>query len=174
MSLVHVFFHYHRRTTPKSSASAVLTPPFPSTINPLDQQPLNLILNSPNLRLELTGLITRNTGGDDAPAHAAGTAEGDLARDEDVGDVFVLAEQRKVQQDLERLGVGGHDDELADSAVQRLGGLVGALLELAVVRRLLDYVQDLLRERRVGEGEGCGSNVSLDARAMGWGIYPWG
>lgn len=36
--------------------------------------------------------------------------------------VLVLAEQRKVQEDLQRLRVGSHDDELGDTAVQRLGG----------------------------------------------------
>jgi hypothetical protein len=34
---------------------------------------------------------------------------------------LVLAQQRQVQQDLERLSVGGHHDHLGDAAVQRLG-----------------------------------------------------
>jgi hypothetical protein len=36
----------------------------------------------------------------------------------------------------------GQDDDLGDAAVQRLGDLVGALLELVVVRGLLDEVED--------------------------------
>lgn len=41
---------------------------------------------------------------------------------ENVRHVLVLAEQRKVQEDLQRLSVGSHNDELGDAAVQRLGG----------------------------------------------------
>lgn len=86
------------------------------------------------------------------------------ARQEDVGHVLVLAQQRQMQQDLDRLRVGRQDDELGDAAVERLqtthqhacesagvrktdlGDLVGALLELLVVRRLLDDLEDLVRE----------------------------
>ena len=49
------------------------------------------------------------------------------------------------------LGVGGKDDELGDSAVEGLGGLVGTLLQLAVVGGLLDDVEDLLGEGGVGD-----------------------
>ena len=77
-----------------------------------------------------------------------------------------LAEERQVQQDLQRLSVGSHNDELGNAAVQRLGGFVGALLELLVVRGLLDQVQDLLRERRVSQGVGFGVHfVSLQSES---------
>lgn len=33
---------------------------------------------------------------------------------------------------------------------------IGTLFELAVVRRLLDDVEDLLRQRGIGKREGCG------------------
>jgi hypothetical protein len=59
-----------------------------------------------------------------------------------------------MQQDGERSGVGGQDDDLGDTTVQRLGGLVGSLLQLLVVRRLLDDVEDLLAESCVGGGPG--------------------
>jgi hypothetical protein len=39
---------------------------------------------------------------------------------EDVGHVLVLAQERQVQDDLDRLGVSGHDDQLRNAAVQRL------------------------------------------------------
>lgn len=55
-----------------------------------------------------------------------------------------------MQQDRQRRRVGGQDDELADTAVQGLGRLVGALLRLAVVGRLLDQVEEFLLERLVG------------------------
>lgn len=35
--------------------------------------------------------------------------------------VFVLAQKREVQQDFQRLRVGGHDNELGDAAVQCFG-----------------------------------------------------
>ena len=43
---------------------------------------------------------------------------------------LVLAEQGQVEQNGQRLSVGSQDDELGDTAVQRLGGLVGTLLQL--------------------------------------------
>jgi len=41
-----------------------------------------------------------------------------------------------VEEDLEGLGVRREDDELGDAAVEGLGGLVRALLELLVVLRV--------------------------------------
>lgn len=66
-----------------------------------------------------------------------------LGRDKAVGDVLVLAQEGEVEDNLDGLDVGGHDDELGDTTVERLGGLVGTLLELLVVRGLLDDVEDL-------------------------------
>lgn len=60
-----------------------------------------------------------------------------------------------MQQDGEGRGVGGQDDDLGDAAVERLGRLVGALLQLAVMGGLLDDVEDLLGEGGVGDGPGC-------------------
>jgi hypothetical protein len=51
---------------------------------------------------------------------------------------------------------GSHDDELANPTVQSLGSLVGTLLELLVVRSLLDQIEDLVRQLSVGEGESLG------------------
>ena len=61
-----------------------------------------------------------------------------------------------MQENLDGLGVSGHDDELRDTTVEGLGGLVGSLLELSQVGGLLDNVQNLLGEGSVGEGEGLG------------------
>lgn len=61
-----------------------------------------------------------------------------------------------MEQNGERRGVGCEDDDLADATVEGLGSLVGAFLQLAVVRRLLDQVEDLLRECLVGNWPGCG------------------
>lgn len=76
--------------------------------------------------------------------------------------VLVFAQKRQVQQDRQRRRVGGQDDELADTAVQGLGRLVGALLRLAVVGRLLDQVEEFLLERLVGW------NRMLASWALSW------
>ena len=49
-----------------------------------------------------------------------------LGPDKDVWNVFVLAEQRQMQDDLQWLRIGSHDDEFGDAAVQRLRRLIGA------------------------------------------------
>lgn len=82
----------------------------------------------------------------------ASTAEGNLGGNVNVGCVLVLAQQRDVEEDGKRSGVGGEHDNLGGSTVESLGGLVGTLLELAVVGSRLDQVQDLLRHGGVGDG----------------------
>lgn len=61
-----------------------------------------------------------------------------------------------MQYNLDGLNVCGHDDELADTAIQRLGGFVGSLFELLVVGSLLDQVEDLGGERGIRQREGLG------------------
>jgi hypothetical protein len=56
---------------------------------------------------------------------------------------LVFAEEGKMEKDLDGVSVGGHDDELCDSSVERLGSFVCALFELLVVGRLLHEVEDL-------------------------------
>ena len=70
------------------------------------------MLNSVDLRFDLRSFVLRHTGGDDGSGDAASSAQGLLGPDEHVGHVLVLAEQRDVEQDLQRLGVRGQDDEL--------------------------------------------------------------
>jgi hypothetical protein len=43
---------------------------------------------------------------------------------------LVFAEEGKMEDDLERLGVGSEEDEVGDASVEGLGGLVSALLQL--------------------------------------------
>lgn len=47
-----------------------------------------------------------------------------------------------MKKDSQRGGIGSQDDDFRGTAVQRLGGFVGALFELAVVRGLLDEVEE--------------------------------
>lgn len=82
----------------------------------------------------------------------ASTAEGNLGGHVNVRGVLVLAQQRDVQEDGKRSGVGGEHDNLGGSTVESFGSLVGTLLELAVVGSRLDQIQDLLRHGGVGDG----------------------
>jgi hypothetical protein len=111
----------------------------------------------------------------------ARAAERDLALDEDVRDILralsarsglkggyahlFLAQQRQVQQNLERLRVGSQNDKLGDAAVERLRRcmpssvprtaarengrtLVRALLQHLIVGCLLHEVHDLQATRQ--------------------------
>ena len=70
-----------------------------------------------------------------------------------------------MEEDLQRLGVGGEHDELGLAAVEGLGGLVGTLAQLLVVDGLLDQVEDLGAVGRFTALEkgkiGCGLFCSL-------------
>ena len=67
-----------------------------------------------------------------------------------------------MEENLDRFGVGGHDDHLTDTTVQCLGGLVGTLLGLLVVRSLLDEVEQGYGELGVGEGKGFLTHGCVD------------
>lgn len=119
----------------------------------LDQQGLDLVLDGVDLVLDGGGVVGGDGGGDDRSRDTARSAKSGLGRNKDVGDVFVLAQEWQVEQDLDWLRVGSHDDELRDTSVQRLRGLVGTLLELSQVLGLLDQVEDLLAQAGVGKRE---------------------
>lgn len=82
-------------------------------------------LDSLDLGVQLPSLIGGNTGGDNRPRNTASPTESSLGRQKDIGDVLVLTEEGKVEDDLNRLDIGGHDNELADTSVKGLGGFVG-------------------------------------------------
>lgn len=56
-----------------------------------------------------------------------------------------------MQQDFDWLGIGGHDDELGDAAVECFGGFVGTLTELLVMAGLLDQIEDGVCQGGVGK-----------------------
>ena len=62
---------------------------------------------------------------------------------------------REMKQDSERRSIGGQNDDFGNTSVERLCSFVGALFQLAVVRGLLDEVEDFLGEGCVGDGPGC-------------------
>lgn len=55
-----------------------------------------------------------------------------------------------MEEDGERGSIGGEDDDLGDTSIQGLCGLVGTLLQLAVVGGLLDDVENFLGESYEG------------------------
>jgi hypothetical protein len=118
----------------------------------LDLETLDLVLEGADLAHQVGGFVGGNRRRDDRTSNSTGAAKCHLGRHINVRDVLVLAKQRQVEEDGERRGVRSEDDQLADSAVQGLGGLVGALLELAVVGGLLDEIKNLLGESLVGFG----------------------
>lgn len=119
----------------------------------LNKKTLKLVLEGEDLFLQLGGVVRGDGGTHDWARHSAGTAESDLGGNEHVGDVLVLAQEGQVQNNLQRLGVSGHDDELGLTAVQSFGSLVSTLLKLAEIGGLLDDVEDLLGGLCVGEGK---------------------
>lgn len=66
-----------------------------------------------------------------------------------------------MKQNLNRLGIRSHDDDLADTTVQRLGGLVGSFLGLLVVGRLLDEIEEGDRKIGIGQRECLLGHVAL-------------
>ena len=59
-----------------------------------------------------------------------------------------------MEQDLEWLRIGCHNDKLGNTTVERLGDLVGTLLQLLVVGCLLDQIHDRVGESGIGKGPG--------------------
>ena len=77
-------------------------------------------LDSLDLRVQLPSLVGRHASSDHRPANPTSSTESGLAGQKDVRDVLVFAQEREVQEDLDGFGIGGHDDELANSSVESL------------------------------------------------------
>ena len=104
----------------------------------LNEDLLDGILELLNLGLELGTLLGDDGASNHRAGDTAGAAKSGLGLDENVGNVFVLAQQGQMQQDFKGLGVGSQDDDFGDTAIEGLGGFVRALLELLVVGGLLN------------------------------------
>ena len=148
---------FHSRSTYRdhgripSQASAILSLRKPSSIEKpdsnsyslariavlqihLDLEAFDLVLEGADLAHEVGSLVGGDASSDDGPGDTASAAESHLGGDVDVGNVLVFAEKRQVEEDSERGGVSREDDQLADTTVEGLGGLVGALLKLACAK----------------------------------------
>ena len=100
--------------------------------------------------------MAQDHGGDDVSGNAAGTAQVRLPGHVHVGHVLVLTQEGQVEDDLERLGIGSQDNEVSNTAIERLGSLVRALLHLLVEGGLVAQVDQLLGELVVSLGPRAG------------------
>lgn len=119
----------------------------------LDQQSLDLVLDTEHLVLDGRSIVGGNRCSNDWSGNTTSSTQGSLRWNKNVRNVLVFTQQRQVQQDFDWLSVGSHNDELRDTSVQSLGGFVSTLLELSQVLRLLNNVQDLLGQLRVSQWE---------------------
>lgn len=77
---------------------------------------------------------------------------------------LIFAEQRQVEENSQRFRISCKDDEFSDTSVQRLGCFVCTLLELLVVVRLLNQIENRHRQGGISEGKGLGSGSVLIRR----------
>lgn len=117
----------------------------------LNQQGLDLVLNGEDLVLDAGSVVRSHRSSNHRTGNSTGSTKGSLGGNKNVRHVLVLTQKRQVQQNLNRLSVSSHDDELRNTSVQGFGGLVGTFLELTKVLRLLHDVKDLLSETSVSE-----------------------
>lgn len=71
--------------------------------------------------------------------------------DEDVRHVLVLAQQRQMQNDLQRRRIRCQNHQVGQIPVQRFGGLVRTAFQLSVADRLLSQIQNFGRQNRIGQ-----------------------
>lgn len=81
-------------------------------------QPLNLILQRADLSHQITTLIRSDTGRNDCSRDSRRTTQCDFAGNVHVGNVFVFAEEREVEEDGEGGGVGCEDEDFGGAAVE--------------------------------------------------------
>ena len=118
----------------------------------LDKKLLDLATDVLDLGRKLRSLVGEDTATDDRTGHTASSAKRNLGGNEHIGNVLILAKKRKVKKDLQRLSISSHDDQVRDTTVKSLGGLVGTLLQLFVVGSLLNEVQNGNSQLRVCQG----------------------
>jgi len=147
-----------------------------SQTSSLDHEPLNLVLQGSDLVHEITCFVRGDACCNDGSANTTCAAKGSLAGDVYVWDVLsqkvslwlrrrkrsktnlIFAEKRKMQENCQRSGISCEDYNLRDTSVQGLGGLVRTFLQLSVMRRLLDEIEDFLGKGGIGDGP-CGRSV---------------
>ena len=106
----------------KFSLSVYITSPIHISIHILDHHALNLVLQGTDLSHQVTSLVGGDASSDHRTRDTSRAAQGELAGDEDVAGVLVLTQERDVEQNGERGGVGREDDQLGSTAIEGLGG----------------------------------------------------
>lgn len=120
----------------------------------LDQQRLDLVLDGVDLVLHRRSVVGGDRSGNHWSGNTTGSAQSGLGWHENVWNVLVLTQQGEMQQDLDWLGVGSHDDEFRNTSVQGLGSFIGSFFQLTQILRLLNDVQYLLGQGGVCQWEG--------------------
>ncbi len=103
-----------------------------------------------DLRFEFGGFVGGDGDGDDGTRNTASATQSGFGGDKDVRNVLIFTQKRQVQQDFEGFSVSSHDDKFGNTTVEGLGGFVGSLAKLLVVRGLLDQIQDAVGQSVVG------------------------
>lgn len=137
--------HQTTEKRPHSVLKTQETRSHPKPFPPLDHESLDLVLDGPDLAHEVTGLVGGDAGCDHGAGHTSRTTQRKLAGHVDVGHVLVLSQEGQMEQDGERGGVGGQDDDFSGSAVQSLGRWERE----SSISRLLVFVDGLGERERV-------------------------
>lgn len=125
--------------------------PFNNINHALDHEPLNLVLDGPDLSHEVASLVGGDASSDHRTRDTGRPAQSKLAGHEDIRSILVFTKKGDVQKDSERIGVRSEDDDFRGTTIECLGRFVCSLLQLTVVRSLLHKVQEVLGEALVGQ-----------------------
>lgn len=153
----------------------------------LDEKFLDLSLDVQNLRLQVRGFVGSDGSRDDGTRDTTGTTQSSLGRNKDVRNVLIFTQKRKMEKDFQRLGISycrkkkrgfnihhsllissfsnkclltSHDNEFRDTSVKSLGSLISTLLELLVVRCLLNQVKNSAGQSSISKRESLRVNGS--------------
>ena len=126
-----------------------------------EQQLLHLVLELLHGVGDRAVVLGEDGDRDDVAGDTASSSEVRLLRDIDVRHVLVFAQERQVEDDLQGLSVGSEDDQVSDTSVESLGGLVGALLEKFEVLGLSKQIKDGLGHGVVSLGVGAGQSSAV-------------
>lgn len=96
-------------------------PHIPFSLVSLDHQTLHAILQLADLGHQVARLVGGDGSSNDGAGHTAGAAQSSLAGDIDVRNVLVFSQERQVEEDGQRRGIGSKDNDLRGSAVEGLG-----------------------------------------------------
>lgn len=117
-------------------------------------------------------LVGQDGNSDDGTGYSASTAKSGPTLYKDVWDILVFAQKWKMEKNLNRLGIGGNDNEVGNSTGEGLGGLVSSFLGLLIMSSLLDKFQNLVGHISIGKWVGFrvdlfGAHLTLICSAYG-------